>query len=517
MNFITSQERVYPSVFIAPTIDLTSFIVPNEKGVIGLIAKLPFGNPHYPVILKSSPSYAKTTLLSKGGIQENEAIYHINDFFSTFNGKMSIGRLLGTESKTKVLEVKKVGTDFELDDTAEINIFGANNIKDWQDTVATGLLEIVINTCISEKHTIEIKKEGTKVSVKLYDINGGEIYKVSGDVAYDSVDDSGTPDYIGDLSDPKIITVKTLPTHADIAEDFSIVKTFENGLVTETGTLGYDNAIKKIESTIETTDYIITAGLRDVDAIKKMGILAKEHKNLFVIDLYGNTKEDVKTLKTSLNLNNEFVTFIWNREKDVFKRGGSQNIGLSGWYVGACWVRNLKEIRGDIESRLLEGIIMQDYPIPREKEGELEVLSSDDKTFLYKERINPVAIQDGKLVMFDILSGNPKSQTTAFFPVVEGKYFIDRYITRLLITRMGKNATDSREYVERQVRTLFRKLDGNKYFSRETGAGEGTNYQFAVTVKDYDTIKVDYQYVPNTIIRRGYIQGSIVGSIEQKV
>jgi len=513
MGLLVSQEKNYVSIFIKPTVDLTAGLTPSEKGVVAAVGKLSYGHPYYGVVLNKATQKLKTTNVNAGGSIDNELAFHIADYFSGYKGKMIVGRVLGVDSTTKVLEVKKDADsgDIYLDNATDVNVFGSNNIKDWEDTASTEMFEMVINSCLSEKASVSILNVNDYITVSIFDEFGNTIYKVEGGAKFDSLDDSGTPNYIGNICDNKIVTIKVDTTHDDYTSNFDITKVFEaGGLLADSGDKNYANAFTVITNNIEKCDYAISAGLRDVAALQTFRGITNEAKVPFIVDIYATSLQAAKDFKTSLNMNVEDVMFIWNRGKDLFKDFGAINVGLSGFIVGQAVRRNLSKLVGDVEFRM-EGIAGGDYPVPRVKAEDLAVLTDAEKTDLVDSRINTVVLnQKGVLVVGDVLSANPKEQATKLFNVVESKYFIDRYIARIIATKLFKNLTEAELFVKEEVRLLFSRCQKNSYFDLNAEPP----YSYNVYTKDNDTVVVDYTFVNNGITRRGVVGGTIVKKIE---
>ena len=506
---LTTQEKKYVSIFIKPTIDLTLTLEPAEKGVCASIGRLSLGNPYYPVILGNNPEPILSTVKNRGGNPDNELAYHISDFFSGYAGKMIIGRVMNADDKTKILkQTKDDDGNVVLDDDTDINVFGDDNIKNWDDKDPDGAVEVVITACPTRKVTIEMINKDDILTVTLYDNYGNEIYTKTGSCYYDALDDNGNNWYIGNIINKKIINVKTDPDNDNYESNFTIVKTYENGLVSEDGDKNYSQALKIMKNVAEKCDYAITGGLTDKDTIQKFrNQVTYPAKLPLIIDLKGDTLDDVIDVKNNLNLNVSNCYFIWNRGKDVFDVG-NQNIGLSGFVAGMCVRRNLSRMVDDIEYRV-EGIAGVDYVVPRKKEEELEILSDDDLTKLVDNRINTVRMFDDKLVIADILSGEPKNIATRLFPVVEGNLFINRYIAKILQTKLFKNLNEAKQFAQVETKKLFDKCKRNSYFNNDVDE----KYKIEVTDKDNDTVIVNYWYVPAGVMRRGIVQGTITKKI----
>jgi len=511
MGILTSQEKNYVSIFIKPTIDLTTVLSVAEKGVCFAMGKLSYGNPYYATILGRATEKLQSTNVNAGGDLDNELAFHIADYFAGYKGKMLIARVIEADSTTKILKVVKNSDTgaMELDQATDINVFGTDNIMDWEDVAVDKVVEVVTTSLISKKHSIQIINKDDFLTIQLFDEFGNEVYKVEGGAKYDSVDDNGNPNFIGNLYDKKVMIVKVNPNNADYESNFTITQTFDNGLLTTSGAKNYAKALEVMSNNIEKCDYYITAGLRDATTIQSMRGIGYEAKALFVCDVIGNAQNDAITYKTTLGLGYEDIIYNWNRGKDNFGTLGNLNVGLSGWYVGQAVRRNLSKLVGDVEFRI-EGIAGVDYALPRVKADDLPVLTDEQKTELTDNRINTVREFNGKLVLADVLSGNPKEQTTKLYPVVEGKFFIDRAISKIMASKFFKNLNEAKSFITENVRVLLDRCDRNDYFNSD----EDVRYSFEVTKKDSDTIVVNYQYVPNGVMRKGIVSGTLTKKIE---
>lgn len=504
---LVTQEKLYPSIFIKEAVDLTLTIEPDEKGVVGAIGALTIGNPHVARVLTGASEPLKSTNVNNGGSLSNEFAYHVSEFYNGFNGKMLVGRLLGADSTTKVIEVTKPVTEYVIDDTTPINIFGVTNIVDWQDTAVAELMEIVVNACPSEKVTISINNDAGLVTVKLVNQYGNDIYSVTGGASFDSLDDNGNNNYIGNVVDTNIMTIKMNTAHANYVATFSVTKEYPNGLVTEAGAINYTSALDALSAVIESCDYAITGGLSDVATVQALRNITFGAKIPFAVDIVGATVADAITYKSSLGIDVSDVYFIWNRSKNKFG-AGELNIGLSGFIIGRSVARNLSRLVRNVEYRV-SGIAGVDYPVPRIVSTTLPKLSDDDKTLLTKNRINTVEFTDDKLVISDVLSGNAKNVSLRLFPVSEGNLFIQREIAKILKSQLFKNLGLAKSYVTKETNVLFERCLQNSYFDSDAE----TPYAISITDHSGDTINVAYQYVPEGLLRRGVVEGTLTQKI----
>jgi len=510
---LVTQEKKYVSIFIAPTIDLTLSLEPNERGVAGTIGKITWGNPHYIRTLAQSTEDLKTTIPARGGDALNEFAYHLSDFFNGYQGKVLVGRLLGEDSYTFAQLVKKDNATglFYFDNTSEqVNIFGADNITDWADTFPTQLLEVLVTAVPTETFSIDIENKNDFLTIKLYDKSGNEVYRVDGGAKFDSVDDYGNPNYIGNRTDDKILSIKVDTQHPDYTSDFELSDECDCGLVNDDGNTNYDNALSVLANVIEQCDYSFTGGLTDTESIKKLRGLTYGAKVLLAVDVMGKTLTDALQFKNAIGISESDITYLWNRGKDDFE-AGDLNIGLSGWLVGQAINRNMSRLVDGVVEYRVEGVAGVDYPLPRTKAQDLGKLSDEDLTSLTENRLNTVRMFGNILVLGDCLSGEMRNVASRLFPVTEGNFFINRSIANILIQMLFKNLNEAQAFTLAEVTKLFDRCARNNYFD----ANAETQYDFQVTTKDNDTVVVKYRYVPSGVMRRGVIEGTLTKKIQK--
>lgn len=201
MGLYTTQQRNTVGIFIAPTIDLAIGLESSEKGIVGAIGQVDYGYPFSPLILKENTLEIKSTLSKYGGSRANELAYHLQDFFTAFNGKVVLGRVLGDNSKTAYVSLGKE------------NVFEDSNILDYDI--------FVINTKpTSTPYQIYVDYVGsTKIlTIKAVDTNGTELWSEVG------TSDSRN-DYIGaNNNDDKYIDVDSASeAFMTGAGDFSLI------------------------------------------------------------------------------------------------------------------------------------------------------------------------------------------------------------------------------------------------------------------------------------------------------
>jgi hypothetical protein len=183
MGLYVSQEKTYPSIFIAPTMDLTERLEPREKGIVASIGKLSFGNPYRAVILGNNTEQLKTTIPSFGGTQDNEFAYHISDYFAGYKGKMVIGRVLQNNATTKVLQFQR-----------QVKV----DVKELTD-IEKDIFVVGLNKSINEPYQLKTSwdKETEKLKVSFVKDDGASVLEYEGSI------DSADADYIGGKPDAK--------------------------------------------------------------------------------------------------------------------------------------------------------------------------------------------------------------------------------------------------------------------------------------------------------------------------
>ncbi len=517
MNLYTQQKKVYPHILLTKTKDLTQMLTPDVKGVVGAVGKLQWGNPHFLRILKDPSERVYSTLVSRGGEPENELSFQISEFFSGYpNGTLAIGRAIRDTSKASIINVIDSSGDLVFDYTTDdVNIIGANNIKDWADTATTKAVEICITACPTNKCSLDVVVEDDMMTLSIYDDVGSRVYKITGGVAVDSVDDLGNSNYIGSLADERVAIVKIDKEHADIkngdnVKDFSINKTFAAGeLVDMQGTYNYDLAIEKLETKIEQIDYVFTGGISDVATITKIRAITKKAGTILYVDIKGNTFADMLVFNTSLNITEADTCKFWATYKDKFKTG-NQRIGLSGFVLGQTIARNLSSQYPIAEDRASEGIAGKDYPLPRKRAEEIILFTDEQRTVIAKARINYTGEINEVYCVADVLTANIKNQATKLITVADTDFHIKRVIAKTISKYLFKNMRTAINFTEIELGKFFRDLSSLKTFNNEYGDG----YIFKVYDEDFETIAVEYEFIPAGLTRKGAVRGTITDKIQ---
>ena len=517
MNIYTLQRKEYPHILLTKTKDLTTMLTPEVKGVVGAVGKLQWGNPHFLRILKEPSERIYSTLPSRGGEPENELSFQIAEFFGGYpNGTLAIGRAIKDTSKAKIINIIEDASELVFDHTTdEVNIIGANNIKDWADTATTKAVEICITACPTNKCSLDVVVENDMMTLSIYDDIGSRVYKVTGAVAVDSVDDLGNGNYIGSLADERVVIVKVDKENVAIKDgdgvkDFSLNKTFTAGeLVDMQGSYNYDFAISKLETKIEQIDYVFTGGISDINTITKIRAITKKAGTILYTDIKGNTYSDMMTFNTSLNITEDDVVKIWATYKDKFKTG-NQRIGLSGYVLGQTISRNLSSQYPVAEDRVSEGIAGKDYPLPRKRAEEIILFTDEERTAMAKARINYTGEINEVYCVADVLTANIKNQSTKLITVADTDYHIKRVIGKTIGKHLFKNMKTAINFIEIELSKFFRDLSSLNSFNTDNGDG----YFFKVYGEDFETIAVEYEFFPAGLTRKGVVRGKITDKIQ---
>jgi len=500
----------YSSVYIAPPQDRTQGRSVRSMGDIISCGKVPYGYPFSPIKLKSYTYKLKTTSTVLGGVVANEFHYHLKDFFGKYGSAVHVIREMGTDSTTKTLTVADMTTATTFTQT-DIDVFGANGIKLWDNVAATNPLEIVLMGVPSGKVTLDVKTKGTEMTVTITDITG-TLYKVSGEVDKASTDDYGNSNYIGVKADKKHLIIKVDKDHANYKGDsFSLTEEFTTGLLTEVGTVSLSDISAQAKSVMESVDYYGSFGQSDKTIIKEIRTVAQAKRVPSVIDIVGcDTVTDVTSYIGLLGFSEYDVIWLWNRETYGFSTG-SLDIGLSGWYLGNRVAKNQSSKKGIVEDRV-NGIGYLNYPIIRNVVEKSSILSDDDLETLVALRVNVTGNVRGNTILTDILAGEKKNTFLKNAAVANGEVFLARAIARLIEDEFGQNIIIAKQRLQTFIRILFENAEGMNYFDMDAPL----QWQFVLSDKEGDTIVCTYCYYPTGAVRKGVVEPMLC-AVEAKI
>jgi hypothetical protein len=497
----------YSSVYIAPPKDRTQGRSVRSMGDIVSCGKIPYGNPFAPVKLKSFTYKLKTTSPALGGDLSNEFHYHLKDFFGKYGSAVHVIREMGADSVTKILSVEDMESDTSFTQTS-IQI---SQIDAWGDLAAAKPIELVLMGVPSGKVTLDVKVKGTEMTVTLTDITG-TLYKVSGEIDKESIDDYGNSNYIGVKADKKHLIIKVDKDHADFKGDgFSLTEEFPTGLLTDSGAVSLANISAQAKSIMESVDYYGSFGQADKAIIKEIRTVAQAKRVPSIIDIVGcNTVDDVAAYIGLLGFSEYDVVFLWNREIYGFPTS-SLNIGLSGWYLGNRVAKNQASKKGVVEDRV-NGIGYLNYPIIRSVATKSSILSDDDLERLVALRVNTTGNVRGTTILTDILAGERKNTFLKNAAVANGEMFLARAIARLIEDEFGQNINIAKERLQTFIRILFENAEGMNYFDMDAPL----QWQFQLTDKEGDTIICTYCYYPTGAVRKGIVEPMLC-AVEAKI
>jgi len=504
MPNLTTVRKIFPHVFIAPTIDNTSVNEGREVGAMCGVGYYHIGNPNYPVSISYTNVRAKSINPLFGGSIKNETLYHIQDHITQGNARVWLARMLGVDS---TLNLITTDDGLTLSNIRTTNIFGANGLKSWLDTTAVSPFEIAVGLCPEHKVTAKVDYSHIDrvLEVGIYDEFGNKLYVVAGNIDATHLDDYGKSDFIGNKTDEKHLMIKLLPSNAIFNTSFSITKDFVNGLVTDAGA---DNltVLQNVLSTVaKKSDYMASMGIQDPVIIKMLIAVANEAIIKTIVDIKAGTIDEVEAFIASVGIYDDSAYWLWSRSKYKFD-AGVFNIGLSGWFTGKNANRNLSRMNGLAEYRN-SGIAGVNHPISRTLPNELEPLSDDEKTRLTKMRVNTIEEDNGVLVLSDVLSSQSKATHLMKFPTADSLAYIKRSLGIIALRNLYDNLAVSKANVQREANTFMKDCRGNMYFDNNVPIDE----QFKLNISDAngDTVIVEFVCFMEGIARKGEVYSKI--------
>ncbi len=503
MGRLTNKEEIFPSIYIEATRDKTERVTPREAGAICGVGYMNIGNPLHALNIVSVAEKTKSIKTVNGGNPKNETIYHLKDYFAEYQGRAYLARLLGADSTVDTLKVFDNAGTLDVDTSATINIFGIGGMETWGDSTTAEAMELLIKLCPQSKVIVDIVNVAGVMTITLQDEYGNKLYKVKGNADMAHLDDYDESDYIGNIADDRIIGIKIDTAHADYSTDFSITKTFENGLATDAGLVNELQAETVLDSIASKSDYMVSFGQTDADLLKMMKRVADKATIGYIVDIKAPTMAEAIALKTALGFSDEMVYWIWNRTEYKFK-SGTQNVGISGYIAGRSVARNIYRKLKRAEYRI-SGIAGIFHSVPRITPYDVVPLSDTDKTTLTTERINTIEDIDGKICISDVLSGLMKETDLMSFPVSDGLGYIKRTLGQYLDSQTFKNLSVAKSFMQDQGRVFFEHCQNNAFFDDDAE----TPWRFDVYDEDNDTVVIDFIVVMEGVMRKGVVRSTI--------
>jgi hypothetical protein len=512
-GYIVNTERIYPSVLIRDIVDQTERLPFLEQGQVCAMGWVEIGNPLFPIQMRDTHQKTKSLDPSRGGDVRNETIYHLKEFFRESEGRtLHLSRILGIDSKTKILKIKGKETK-TIDTDEEIDIFLNGTMNEWDKEPIVEQLEILIKLCPSSKITVDIRNVKGEMEIRLSDEYGVVLYEVSGNADNTAKDElDGYSLYIGDKADCNYITIKTNVNHADYTEDFHITETFANGLIDNAGDEFVTTFHKEnLSMVMQDCDYFISAGVENPTLIECANAVAENFSTYHIQDIITDDINDAITRKTNYGLSDEKTYWLWSRTPYKFL-SGKFNIGLSGCLAGKLVKKNIRtqlERGGMVAEDRINGVAGVRYPIERNLSCGLKDLSREDKEKLTVARINTVEMRRTKIVFSDILSGYSRTSHLMSFPVSDGINYIDKTLARITEFNLFRNLAVGKTHVRQRARLFFELCEAMHYFDDDKGKGKGKAYDFTVTDINQDTVKIRWWGYMEGVIRKGDIQATI--------
>ena len=509
MGRLTNKEEIFPSIYIEATRDLTERVAPREAGAICGVGYMPIGNPLYALNITSAAEKTKSIKTINGGSPKNETLYHLKDYFGEYQGRVYLGRLLGSGSQVFPLYFSKPeeGDPYIAPNDHPINIFGeVDSMKDWGDNTPEEAIELLIKLCPEKTVIVDIKNVEEMMTIIIQDEFGNRLYKVTGSANVNSVDDYGESNYIGNIADDRIIGIKINRYHENYMEDFSVTGTFD-GLAFDSGEINVTHYESILNAVASKSDYMVSFGQTDAELLKMMKRVSDKATIGYIVDIKAPTLAIATRQKTALGISDEMVYWIWNRTEYKFK-SGTQNVGLSGFIAGRSVARNIHRKLKRAEYRI-SGIAGIYHSIPRITPYDIEKLSDDDKTLLTKERINTIEDIDGKICITDVLSGLMKETDLMSFPVADAVGYIKRTLGIYLDSQMFKNISVAKSFVSNEARIFFENCQANAFFDDDAQ----TPFRFDVYDENNDTVVIEFIAVMEGVMRKGVVRSTITREI----
>jgi len=512
-GYIVNTERIYPSVLIRDIVDKTERPPFLEQGQVCAMGWVEIGNPLFPIQMRDTHQKTLSLDPTRGGDPRNETIYHLKEFFRESEGRtLHLSRILGIDSKTKILKIK--GKEEKTIDTdEEIDIFLNGTMNEWDKDPVVEQIELLIKLCPSSKIIVDIRNVKGEMEITLSDQYGVILYSVKGmadNTAKDELD--GYSLFIGDKADCNYITIKTNVNHADYTEDFHITQTYANGLITNAGdefvTTFHEPNLSMV---MQDCDYFISAGVENPTLIEMANAVTENASTYHIQDIVTDNIDDAIVRKTNYGISDEKVQFIWSRTPYRFLNG-KFNVGLSGNLAGKLVKKNIRtqiERAGIVAENRIDGVAGVRYPIERNLSCGLKDLSREDKEKLTVARINTVEMRRDKLVYSDILSAYSRTSHLMSFPVSDGVNYIDKTIARFIEFNLFRNLAVGKTSVRERTRLFFELCEAMHYFDDDKPKGKGKAYDFEVTDINQDTVKVRWWGYMEGVIRKGDVQATI--------
>ena len=503
---ITNKKEIFPSIYIAPTVDNTERAEGREAGAVCSVGYFPIGNPHYALNIIQANMRTKSIDPMRGGNIKNITLYHIKDHINEGNARVFLARMMGADSTLKV--VKCVDAASDLAEGALVNVFGANNITEWGDTTPTDPLEMLLTITPERDVTVDVDFDQSEgyLDISLWDEVGNKMYAVEGHIDPVHENDYGHTDYIGNLVDEKYLVVKTIHTDDLYNADFSKTKKFTAGtLLADAGAVSLDQLERVLRTVSAKSDYMPTFDQQDTDLVKMLVRVANEVTMKPVIDIHAETIDQVESIVTAYGIYDDSAMFIWNRTKYVFK-SGTFNVGLSGWFTGRNVRRNLSQVKGMAEYRN-SGIAGVRHPVPRNLPHELPALTRDEKTRLTKLRVNTIEEYRGKIVLSDVLSSQVKKTDLMKFPTADSLAYIKRSLGFIAEQHLYKNLAVSKSAIMETSRRFMDDCRSNAFFDSDVALDK--QYTLKVYDEGGDTVVTEFVAYMEGIMRKGEIRSTI--------
>ncbi|NOR57001.1 MAG: hypothetical protein GQ474_00580 [Sulfurimonas sp.] len=513
MSRLTNRPEIFPSIYVEATQNNTERVKTLEAGILSTVGYMGWGNPHYPLNVVKAPYVAKGkdyASLSTSVYQQDLLAMGIADYFNEYQGRVLVARLLGADSTVNVISVTDATTLTKKALLGTVPIFDGS-LDSWLSTTGTDPLEIALTICPTDIVRVQVTLDDKEdVSIKVFDGLNSLLYAVKGSAVKGTLDAYQESRYIGDLADPKVLMVKIDETPFLALGAFSVLNTISDVTV-DTGVINTAHVSALLHSMAKKSDYMVVNTHLD-DTVLLEAIKAKDNATVPLVlgvqaysTVAGITVDTLDTKVTTLGLiDDPFATVISARTTNSSVLD-LESRGVEFWFAGRNVARNIQGKKGRAERRV-SGVAGINHAIPRAFKIEQSDLTRDEKIAFTEARINTTEDFLGALCLTDVLSADRAETALKSFPVADGLSFIKKTVGQYLDSQMFKNIQVAKGFVEDNTRVLFEHCQANGYFDADAG---DEAWKFEVYDENGDTVVVDFEYVPEGVMRLGAVRSTI--------
>ncbi|WP_428383787.1 hypothetical protein [Nevskia ramosa] len=293
---------------------------------------------------------------------------------------------------------------------------------------------------------------GDMVTVRAFDpANGQVIMNVTGSLSPTATDEFGETIYLPDkvaslFPDWEVIVLNgaTVPTASpayglDANGSQKVTRSatlavFVEGSTTYANT-DYDRAIAALQYSPLDFGYLISAGSRAPALLTRMAALGYAMNRHVKIDVPGEfTPAQAKTWQQQLQIDSEFVSFLWAPLIADLPSGGKGTIGTSGLHAGYSARRNAVRDQNGFAAKN-SPVAGRNWPVNRSSIRQLYTPTEQELSMLADTKIIPVIFDryngGGQYVFADVLTSRKvQNSVLKLTSVAEMKSDLDEAITR---------------------------------------------------------------------------------------